>query len=202
MSYMLNAEATFETTQTWKSIHTIDAPNHSNKANMKGRLWRPNDIRGRYGPKLTWYLSYRWRKSRQNLIQEICPDRNRTRARIVTGEHATDCSTAFLSHTDRQDIALIIKYIKSNNNICTREQDRPTQFVSLVLLRNSKNDIKKLKMIKKKKISLCTNHSECYFFETLRSVLIPFFFFWLHRELLQYWNFRGSFQRNKRLKLC
>ena len=38
--------ATSKTIQTRKTIHTIHAPIHSNKANMKGCLRRPNDIRG------------------------------------------------------------------------------------------------------------------------------------------------------------
>ena len=33
-------------------------------------------------------------KPRKNLTQETCPDRDRTRARCVTGAHATTCSTA------------------------------------------------------------------------------------------------------------
>ena len=46
----LNAGATSETTRTWKPIYTIHAPIHSNKANMKGWLSRPSDIRRPYGP--------------------------------------------------------------------------------------------------------------------------------------------------------
>ena len=42
--------------------HTIHEPIHSNKANMKGWLWRPNDIRGRCGP-ASWHLSCRWGKT-------------------------------------------------------------------------------------------------------------------------------------------
>ena len=38
----LNAGAISETTWTWKAIRTSM---HPFKANMKGRLWRPNDIR-------------------------------------------------------------------------------------------------------------------------------------------------------------
>ena len=56
-----------ETTQTWKTIHTIHTPIHSNKANMKGRLWLPNDIRGPYGPKASWHSSYRWGKTPKKL---------------------------------------------------------------------------------------------------------------------------------------
>ena len=57
------AGATSETTQTWKAIHTIYAPIYSSPANMKGWLWRPNDIRGPCGPKASRHLSYRWGKT-------------------------------------------------------------------------------------------------------------------------------------------
>ena len=63
MSDQLIAEVTSETTQTWKAIHTIHALIHFNKVNMKGRLWRPNDIRGSCGPKASWHLYYRRRKT-------------------------------------------------------------------------------------------------------------------------------------------
>ena len=49
---------TSETTRTWKTIHTIHAPIYSNKADMKGWLWRRNDIRGPCGHKASWHLSY------------------------------------------------------------------------------------------------------------------------------------------------
>ena len=62
----LNSGATSETTRTWKMIHTIHASIHSNKANMKGWLWRPNDIRGPCVPKTSWHLSYRRGKSPRN----------------------------------------------------------------------------------------------------------------------------------------
>ena len=54
---------TSETIRTWKTIHTGHAPIHSNKMNMKGWLWWPNDIRGPYGPKASWQLSYKWGKT-------------------------------------------------------------------------------------------------------------------------------------------
>ena len=43
-------------------IDTIHAPIHFNKANMKGWLWRPNDIRGPYGPKVSWHLDDKFQK--------------------------------------------------------------------------------------------------------------------------------------------
>ena len=43
---------------------------------MKWWLWRPNDIRGPCGPKVSWHLCYRWGKiPKRNLTQETCPDR-------------------------------------------------------------------------------------------------------------------------------
>ena len=62
MRDQLNAWATSETT-TWKTIYKIQAPIHSSKANMKGRLWRPNYIRGPCGPKDSWYSSHTWGKT-------------------------------------------------------------------------------------------------------------------------------------------
>ena len=53
---------TTETTQTWKPINIIHALIHSNKANTKGWLWRPNDIHGPCGPEASWHLSDRWGK--------------------------------------------------------------------------------------------------------------------------------------------
>ena len=46
--------------------NTHQAHIHSNKANMKWCLWRPNDIRGTCGPKVSWHLSYRWGKTPKN----------------------------------------------------------------------------------------------------------------------------------------
>ena len=41
-----------------------------------GWLWWPNDIRGPWGPKASWHLSYRWGNTpKKNLTQESCPDR-------------------------------------------------------------------------------------------------------------------------------
>ena len=76
MMDQFNAGATSETTQTWETVHTILEPIHSNKANMKGWLWRSSDIRGPCGPKAFWYLFYRWGKKKpKNLTQQTCPDR-------------------------------------------------------------------------------------------------------------------------------
>ena len=75
MSDQLNSGSTSETTQTWKTIHTRHTLIHSNKANMEWWLWRPNEIRGSWGPKASWHLSYRWGKApEKNLTQETCPD--------------------------------------------------------------------------------------------------------------------------------
>ena len=63
MRDQFNAGATSETTQTWKTIHNIHAPSHSNMVNMKGWLWCLNDIRGSCGSKFSWHLTYRWGKT-------------------------------------------------------------------------------------------------------------------------------------------
>ena len=75
MRNQLNAVAISETKRTWKTIHTSQASIHSNKANMKSLLWRPNDIRGPCGPKSSCHLSFRWGKTPKNLTQDTCPDR-------------------------------------------------------------------------------------------------------------------------------
>ena len=49
MSDQPYAEATSETAQTWKTIHTKHKLSHPNKANMEWWLQRPNDIRGHWG---------------------------------------------------------------------------------------------------------------------------------------------------------
>ena len=58
-----NAGVTSETSQTWKTIHTKHTLSHPNKANMEWWWRRPNDIRGPWGPKVAWHLSYRWGKT-------------------------------------------------------------------------------------------------------------------------------------------
>ena len=82
----------FDHTRTWRASpdegsaqcrghnrYNMDMNTHhpiqSNKANMKGWLWWPNDIRGYCGPRAFWHLSYRWGKTPKNLTQETCPDR-------------------------------------------------------------------------------------------------------------------------------
>ena len=94
MRNRLNAGATSEITRIWK-IHTIHSPIHSNKANMKWWLWRPNDILGPGGPKASWHLSYRWGR-----ISKKPHPGNLSRPGIEpgfpcgTGAHATACPTA------------------------------------------------------------------------------------------------------------
>ena len=63
MRDQLNADATSETAQTWKMIHTRSTLSHSNKANIKWWLWRPDDIRGPCGPNVFWHLSCTWGKT-------------------------------------------------------------------------------------------------------------------------------------------
>ena len=73
----LMPRASSEATQTWKTIHIKHTLSHPNKGNiiMEWRVRRPNDIRGPWGPKVSWHLSYRWGKIPKNLTQETCPDR-------------------------------------------------------------------------------------------------------------------------------
>ena len=75
MSDRPNGGATSKTAQTWKTIHTKHTLRHTNKANVEWWLQQPNDIRGPWGPKVSWHLSYRWGKTLINLTQETCPDR-------------------------------------------------------------------------------------------------------------------------------
>ena len=75
MSDQPNAWATSETAQSRKIIHTKHTLRHPNKANIEWWIRRPNDIRGPWGPKVSWHLSYRWGKTPKNLTQEPCPDR-------------------------------------------------------------------------------------------------------------------------------
>ena len=56
---------------------------------------RSNDIRGPCGPKVSRHFSYRWRKTpRKTSPRKLVPTENRTRARCVTGAHATAWPTA------------------------------------------------------------------------------------------------------------
>ena len=74
MRDQLNAGAISETVRKWKTSHTSHASIHSNKENMKGWLWRPNDIRGPYRHKASWHMSYTWEKLRKNLTEKTCSD--------------------------------------------------------------------------------------------------------------------------------
>ena len=95
MSDQPNAGATSETTQTWRTIHTRHTLSHPNKANMEWWRRRPNDIRGPWGPKVSWHLSYRWGKTpKKTAPRKPVPTGDRTQVRCVTSAHATACSTA------------------------------------------------------------------------------------------------------------
>ena len=70
----LNAGATSDTTRTWKTIHTIHAPIHSNR-----RLWKDNYngeiiLGDLVGLKLPGICLIGQEKSRKNLTLETCPD--------------------------------------------------------------------------------------------------------------------------------
>ena len=88
ISDQLNAGATSEKTQTWKTIHTIHAPIHSNKANIKGWYDGQMTIGNLVGLKVP---DLQLRKNPEKPTQETW---DRTQARCVTGAYATTCSTA------------------------------------------------------------------------------------------------------------
>ena len=95
MSDQPYAGATSETAQTWKTIHTKHTLSHSNKVNMEWWLRRPNEIRGPWGPKVSWHLSDRWGNTpKKTSPRKPVPTGDRTRARCVTSAHATTCSQA------------------------------------------------------------------------------------------------------------
>ena len=75
MSDQPNSGATSETAQTWKTIHIKHTLSHPNKANMERWLRRPNDIRGPWGPKVSWHMSDRWGKIPKKPHPGNCPDR-------------------------------------------------------------------------------------------------------------------------------
>ena len=78
-----------------QTIHTKHTLSHPNKANMEWWWRRPNDIRGPWGPNVSWHLSYRWWKTpKKTSPRKPVPTGDRTRARCVTSAHATSCSTA------------------------------------------------------------------------------------------------------------
>ena len=94
MRDQLNTGATSETTQTWKTIHTIHAP-----FILTRRIWKDDyDDQMIFGDlvdlKFPDIRLIGEEKPRKNLIQETCPDRVRTRERCATGTHATASSTA------------------------------------------------------------------------------------------------------------
>ena len=114
MSDQPNDGASSETTQTWKMRHTIHAPIHSNKANMKGWLWQSNDIRGPWGHKASWHLSYRWGKTPKNLTQETCPDRGSNPG------HLCDRRACYrLFHSGGLFLLITWKFINLNTGIQT-----------------------------------------------------------------------------------
>ena len=115
MSDQLNAGATSETAQTWKTIHIIHAPIHSNKANMKW-LWWPNDIRGPCGPKCTWRLTGEEKTQKKTSPRKLVPTGDRTWARCMTNTHAIDCSTA-VDHSVTDTHATACSTAEENNKI-------------------------------------------------------------------------------------
>ena len=98
MRDQLNAGATFEKTQTWKTIHTIHSLIHSKKADMKAWLWWRNYIRGSAGPKASWQLSYRWGKPPKKPHPGNLSRPGNEPGPAAWHAHATACSTAVDSY--------------------------------------------------------------------------------------------------------
>ena len=71
---------------------------------MKGWLWRQNYIRGPGGPKLRDICHTDEEKPRKTSPRKLVRTGDRTRARCVTGAHATSCSTA----VDKYSVCFII----------------------------------------------------------------------------------------------
>ena len=96
MRDQLNAGATSETAQTWKTIHTRHTLIHSSKANIKWWLWRTNDIQGPCGPKsfLIFVLPVRKNPKKKTSPWKPVPTGDRTRVRCVTDAYDPACSTA------------------------------------------------------------------------------------------------------------
>ena len=91
----LNAGATFKTTRTWKMIHSINVTIHSNKANMKGWIPRPNDIRGPlWTLKLPDICLTDEEKPQETSPRILLSTGDRTMAHCVTGAQTTACSIA------------------------------------------------------------------------------------------------------------
>ena len=83
--------------------HQAHTLSHPNKANMEWWLRR--------GPKVSWHLSYRWRK---NLTQETCPDRG-SNPGPLRDKRATTCSTTVDKefYTSIKSLQLIRKFQNS-----------------------------------------------------------------------------------------
>ena len=82
--------------------YTIRSPIHSNKADMKGWLWRPNDIRGPCGVKFPNICPIGEENPRKTSPWKLVPTGDQTQARCVTGTRATPCSTAVYLHKHLQ----------------------------------------------------------------------------------------------------
>ena len=94
MRDQINTEATSHKTRILKTIHTSHAHIHSDKANMKGWLWQPNDIRRLCEPKVSWNcLIGEGKKTKKPSPRKLVPTWDRTQAHCVTCADAIACST-------------------------------------------------------------------------------------------------------------
>ena len=101
---------TSEPTRTVKTIHTIHSLIDSNKVVMVRMIMMPNDIRG-----IMWSLKlphncFKVRKNRRTSPKRLVQTGNRTRARCVTGAHATSCSRAVDPCTIISTLTMTLKF--------------------------------------------------------------------------------------------
>ena len=109
---------------------------HANKVNMKGWLWRPNDIRGPCGPETSWHLSYCWGKAPKNFTQETCPDR-----RSNPGPLLDRCACYRLPHRGGRFRNLKIRIIKRNWIAPCRKVFSPLNLVLRKLKKEKKSTL-------------------------------------------------------------
>ena len=95
MRDQFNAVATSETTRTLKTMHTIHSLIYSNKADMRRMIlmakWYWENHVGLKVPDICLTGD---EKHRKNSLRKLVPTGDRTRARCVTGAHATACYTS------------------------------------------------------------------------------------------------------------
>ena len=94
MRDQLNAGATSETAQTWKTLYTRHTLSYSNKANINYDYGGQMIFRDLVGLKFPAFVSQVRKNPEKTSPKEPVPTGDRTRDECVTGAHATACSTA------------------------------------------------------------------------------------------------------------